>query len=161
MELSGLLIITSVRWLTNAGSDCDMFSWLSTRSHNTMRYSLSHRWPANQEPPKPATEVSFTTICSTGCVKTQLRSRRSGASRILRKSKLILHMISYIYLYKGDQVKSRLHHTGIWSAAAWPPRHLCYRPAVFFCHLRLIASHSREEEFCARLKKCYSILLHF
>jgi hypothetical protein len=23
-------------------------------------------------------------------------------------------------------------HTGTWSAAAWPPRRLCYRPAVFF-----------------------------
>ena len=78
------------------------------------------RWPANQEPPKRATEVSSTLIFSTGCVKTQLRSERSGARRILRKSELIIHMISCIYLYKGDQVKSRLHRTGIWSSAAWP-----------------------------------------
>jgi len=44
-----------------------------------------------------------------------------------------------ICINKGGHLKSKLQHTGIWSAAAWPPLHLCYHPAVFFRHLRVIA----------------------
>ena len=46
-----------------------------------------------------------------------------------------IHTTNYICIYKEVQLESRLHRTGIWSAAAWPHRRLCYRPAVFFCHL--------------------------
>jgi len=43
-------------------------------------------------------------------------------------------------------LKSKLQHTGIWSAAAWPPLHLCYHPAVFFRHFRVIAfSHPQAK----------------
>jgi hypothetical protein len=34
----------------------------------------------------------------------------------------------------GVQIQSRLQHTGTWSAAACPPRRLCYRPTVFVGH---------------------------
>jgi len=51
---------------------------------------------------------------------------RSGASNILHNLELFIHM------FKGCLLKSTLHHTGTWSAAAWPPRRPCYRPAVFF-----------------------------
>lgn len=37
------------------------------------------------------------------------------------------------------QLKPILQHTITWSAATRPPLSLCYRPAVFFHHIRLIA----------------------
>jgi len=45
----------------------------------------------------------------------------------------------YISTYRGVEFKSERHNTGNSAAAAWPPRHLCYCPEVFFCHLRLTA----------------------
>ena len=52
---------------------------------------------------------------------------------------------TYVQLYmcvfpKGVQMKSKPKHTGTWSAAVWPPRRLCYHPALFFLRLRLRAS---------------------
>ena len=46
---------------------------------------------------------------------------------------------TYVRTYKGVELKSGRHNNGNSAVAAWPPRHLCYCPAVFFCHLRLIA----------------------
>jgi len=49
-------------------------------------------------------------------------------------------------------------HTGTWSAAAWSPRRLCYRPAVFFRCLRFIALHSRKLKLGALF---WNVLLNF
>jgi len=51
-------------------------------------------------------------------------------------------MVNYIcnYYIKGIPTEIKLRHTGTWSAAARPSRRLCHRPAVFFRHLRLMAS---------------------
>ena len=43
------------------------------------------------------------------------------------------------HIYKADRSTFKFQHAGTWSAAGWQPCCLCYRPAVFFCHLRLIA----------------------
>jgi hypothetical protein len=72
----------------------------------------------------------------------QSRYRRSDPSRIVLKSYLstvYLWSQLYICINKGDRLKSKFKHTATCSPAAWQPRHLCYRPAVFFRHLRLIA----------------------
>jgi len=45
------------------------------------------------------------------------------------------HMAN-LRVYKGVQLKSKLKHAGTWSAAAHPPRRLCYRPTVFVRHFR-------------------------
>ena len=63
---------------------------------------------------------------------------------VQRKSNLVQVGIEYIYIanyvciYRGLQLKSEFQHTETWSAAAWPPCRLCYRPAVFSCHILLI-----------------------
>jgi hypothetical protein len=44
----------------------------------------------------------------------------------------------------------KFQHSGARLAAVGPPRHLCYRPTVFFHPLRL---DSREEKFGAVFKK--------
>jgi hypothetical protein len=54
-------------------------------------------------------------------------------------SKLYMRMDNCIRIQKTSQFKSRLQHTRLWSAAAWPPRRLCYRPTVFFRLLRVTA----------------------
>jgi hypothetical protein len=49
------------------------------------------------------------------------------------------YVYSYTCIHKWAQLKSKIQHTGTWSAGAWPPRRLCYRSAVLFRHLRLTA----------------------
>jgi hypothetical protein len=46
-----------------------------------------------------------------------------------------------------------MQHTFTCSVAAPLPRRLCYRPAVFFRHLRIIAPLFPQEKFCAYLLK--------
>jgi hypothetical protein len=42
----------------------------------------------------------------------------------------------YLYIQRStDEIQIPQH----WNLAAWPPRRLCYRPAVFFRNLRVIA----------------------
>jgi len=36
-----------------------------------------------------------------------------------------IHVVNYLRIFKL-QLKSKLHHTGTWSAAGWQPRCLCY-----------------------------------
>jgi hypothetical protein len=49
------------------------------------------------------------------------------------------HMVRYTGINMAVQTKSKLQHAATRSAAAWPPRGLCYRPTVVFRHLRLVA----------------------
>jgi hypothetical protein len=50
-----------------------------------------------------------------------------------------VYVCIYVRVYKDVQLKTKLQHIGTWTAAALPPRRLCYRPAIFFLHLCLIA----------------------
>jgi len=53
----------------------------------------------------------------------------------------------------GVQIESKLQNTGIFSTAAWSPRRLYYRPAVFLYHLRLTAlSFPQRKEIGTSLK---------
>jgi len=52
---------------------------------------------------------------------------------------LSMHIVNWMCICKGVSLKSKVQHCGIWSTAAWQPRRLCYRPALFFLRLRLIA----------------------
>jgi hypothetical protein len=64
-------------------------------------------------------------------------------------------MWSTTCIYNGVQLKSKLQHTGTWSAAAWPPHRLCYRLAVFFGHLRLTALLFLQSKIRRRFHNCY------
>jgi len=81
---------------------------------------------------------------------------RSGACPILHISELSVHIVNCICTstYKGDQLKSKPKHTGIRSDAVWPPRHLCYHPAVFFRH-PLIALSLPQQKFWLEFQECY------
>ena len=54
--------------------------------------------------------------------------------------------------YKAVQLTAKLQHTETRSAATWPLRCQCYRPAVFFCHLRFIALWFPEGKFRGALQ---------
>jgi hypothetical protein len=59
----------------------------------------------------------------------------------LRKSNWVFMCSTTKPMWKhiGVQMKLKRQNTVTCSAAAWPPRRLCYRPLVFSCHLRLAA----------------------
>jgi hypothetical protein len=59
--------------------------------------------------------------------------------------------------YNAIQLKSTLQHTGTQPSAARPPRRLCYHPAVFFCHLRLIALSFPQGKIRRNFKQNYFI----
>jgi len=85
-----------------------------------------------------------------------LGSGRSGGSRILRPSQfMILHTVDYICTYKGVRLKSMLPRNGIWPAVVWPPRRLCYCPAVFFHHLHLTVLSFSQGEILRLFQKCF------
>ena len=58
-------------------------------------------------------------------------------------------------MYKVIQVKSKLRHTGIWSAAVGAFRRQCYRPSVFFRHLSLIGLLFPQGKMRHAFRKCY------
>jgi len=62
---------------------------------------------------------------------------------------------------RGVRLELKLQHNETWSAAAWPTRRLRYRPPVFFCHSRLIASWSPPKEKCSAFQKYYCFNLFF
>jgi len=45
-----------------------------------------------------------------------------------------LNFVSYICKEQWVRLKSKPQRNGIWTATAWPPKRLCYRPTVFFPH---------------------------
>jgi hypothetical protein len=65
--------------------------------------------------------------------------QRINATWILRRSELSTHTVNYVCIYKRVRLKFTLHYTGTWTPAAWQLRRLCYRLAVLFRHLHLIA----------------------
>jgi len=71
---------------------------------------------------------------------------------------ICIYIYIYIYIFvcvcvcvcvhmKGVHVKSKLQQPGTWLAAARQARQLCYRPAMFFRHLRLIVLSFQHGEF--------------
>jgi hypothetical protein len=46
--------------------------------------------------------------------------------------------LSYVCIQKVAQIESKRQKTRTWSVAAWQPRRVCYRPALFFRHFRLV-----------------------
>jgi hypothetical protein len=54
--------------------------------------------------------------------------------------------VNYICKYKAVQLKSKLQHPRTWLTAALHPHCLCHHPAVFFCHLHLIALSFQQEK---------------
>jgi hypothetical protein len=71
-----------------------------------------------------------------------------------RKSEMTIYIWSNrcACTVQGFYLQNKLRHTEIWSAAAWPPRRLSYRPAVFFHHLVSLHVNYGKEKFSARLK---------
>ena len=70
--------------------------------------------------------------------------------RVQCNSNFAQFRIEYTYcqlcVYKGTQQKSKLKHTGTWTAAAWPPCRLCYCSAVLFHHPILQHLHFHKEK---------------
>jgi hypothetical protein len=54
-------------------------------------------------------------------------------------SELSVRMFNYICIYEAVQLISNTKSNETRLASVLPPCHLRYRPAVFFCHLHLIA----------------------
>ena len=73
----------------------------------------------------------------------------------LPTSEFSSHLVICMYLYNGVQLTSKLHHTGTWSATAWPHRYLCYHPAVLFRHFRLTALSYLQGKIQGASEKCY------
>ena len=66
--------------------------------------------------------------------------RRCYVPEVLAQVAVTCKCCQLCHLYmQGSHVLFKLRHTGTWSAAAWPPRRMCYRPAVFFFHSLLSA----------------------
>jgi hypothetical protein len=57
--------------------------------------------------------------------------------------------------------ESRLQQTGTWSAAAWPPRRLCYRPTVMCRPLPLSVPSFMQGKILRTFRKCYYFFLLF
>ena len=56
---------------------------------------------------------------------------------------------------KGVQLKSKILHFGMWSAAAFPPHRMYYRPTVYFLNLYLIALSSLRVNLKCACQKNY------
>ena len=68
-----------------------------------------------------------------------------------------VYIYIYIYIYKGVRPKSKRAHRKL--IAAWPPRCLCYRPAVFFHHLQSLPWYSHKEKNSASASNYFILYL--
>lgn len=84
-----------------------------------------------------------------------------GASQILCSSELNMHTANCICIYKGEQLKSKRQRTATWCTAAWPPRRLCYRPAVFFLRIHLITLSFLQRKVRGAFKKMLYFFFNF
>ena len=60
---------------------------------------------------------------------------------------ICIHVVTYICIHKGVQLKSRLPIHWELIGRSMTTRHVCYRAAVFFRHLRQILFLSCKEQF--------------
>jgi hypothetical protein len=65
------------------------------------------------------------------------------------------HTADYICIYKGVQSKTKFQHTRNWSAEAWLPSCLCYRPADSSCNLRVIVLPIPKVKIRCAFQNCY------
>jgi hypothetical protein len=72
------------------------------------------------------------------------------------KSELSTNTAKYTSLYEGIQFKSRIHHTGTWSTARWPPRRVCHRQAIVSHHTRPVTLWCPRRKILRYFKKCYN-----
>jgi len=72
--------------------------------------------------------------------------RRSGASRMLCKSELRIHVFNCTCIYKEYRWSTKPAHRNV-TGSRMTARCLCYRPTVFFRHLHVIRLSYREENF--------------
>jgi len=87
----------------------------------------------------------------------QIDTARLNATVVFWKARLI-HVVNYVCIFKQLQLKSKLHHTGTWSAAGCQPRCLCYRPQYSSAAAFSLRSHSREENSLHVKKKIFQLL---
>jgi len=80
---------------------------------------------------------------------------------------LILYIHIYIYMcvcvcvcVHARALKSKLQHTRTWTDTTWPPREFCYRPAVFFHHLRHVALPAPQGTFRRVFLKLIEVLFY-
>jgi hypothetical protein len=84
-----------------------------------------------------------------------------GASRRFCKSEWSMHVVSVGIYTVESSLKPKLQHAGNWSATAWPPHHLFYRPAIFFRHLRLIGHSLPQKQIRRAYQKMFLLLFPF
>ena len=102
-------------------------------------------------PHAPRNSVNFC-YCHWNIQTLQLRSVRSGRSRILLKSKLGIHIVNYVWRYKGFQLKSKFQHTWTWAVGPWPHRSLFIAQQYSHTTFVLLCSHSCKEKFGRHFK---------
>jgi hypothetical protein len=81
--------------------------------------------------------------------------------KIRRKSEFSIHMVDYRCSHREFYWNPNSQHTWTPSVAAWPPRRLCYHPAVFFRHLRLTALSFPHEKIRRAFQTRYFSCLFF
>jgi len=77
--------------------------------------------------------------------------RRSGASRMLCKSELCIHVVNCTRIYREYRWSTKPAHWNV-TGSRMTARCLCYRPAVFFRHLHVIRLSCREENLSVLLQ---------
>jgi len=90
--------------------------------------------------------------------------RRSSASQILCKSELsiYIYMVHYNCTYKGIKFKLKLQTQWNLTGHSMITPPLCYGPAIFFCHLHLIALSFPQGKVWYGFTGCYYFLFfHF
>ena len=89
--------------------------------------------------------------------------KRSGTSRNFAKSRTdySLYVVNYVRILGGLLLKSTIKHSGTRSIATWQTRRLCYCPAVFFHHLRLIALSFAQEKIWRTFHFSRTLLFNF
>lgn len=85
----------------------------------------------------------------------------SGASRIFRKSELVIYMVNYICTRNGIQFKSSLQHIGTLSVVAWPACRLCYAQQYPSATVVSFRFHSLNEKLGARFKRAIISIFFF
>ena len=77
--------------------------------------------------------------------------------QLLVRMCVYMYIYTHTHMYSWVQFNTELHHAGTWSAEAWPPSRLRYRPTIFFRQLRLIALKHPQGKIRRTFKKCHCL----